>query len=385
MMRYQPGDARFAQSAWARPGSLLPIDWTHASRNTKSLIKLARQGRHGRGDGRSDRQFRHLGYRRHLPGFGQSKLATIGSTEISIEAFRQIYNDRLQQFSRQFGRPLTQEQARLFGIDRQVLQQTIAEAALDEEARRMGLGQSDAETLRVIRNDSNFKGVNGQFDPARFAAIIRQAGFTEQRYLAEQRRVSLRRQITGTVSAGIEPPKLMVDALMRFQNEQRSIDYIKLDAAQAGTIDPPSPETLAAYFEDHKAQFRAPEYRKISFAMITPEEIGKWSTVSDEEARKIYDERKDKMGTPDRREVLQIIFPNMEEATTARNRINASFSFEDLAKERGLKASDYDLGLVAKSAIIDPAIADAAFALPSGEISQPVQGRFGVALVKVGR
>ena len=37
---------------------------------------------------------------------------------------------------------LTQEQARLFGFDRQVLQQTIAEAALDEETRRMGLGQA---------------------------------------------------------------------------------------------------------------------------------------------------------------------------------------------------------------------------------------------------
>ena len=30
------------------------------------------------------------------------------------------------------GRPLTMEQARAFGLDRQVLQQTIAEAALDE-------------------------------------------------------------------------------------------------------------------------------------------------------------------------------------------------------------------------------------------------------------
>jgi peptidyl-prolyl cis-trans isomerase D len=318
-------------------------------------------------------------------GFGQSKLAKIGNTEISIEAFRQIYTERLQQLSRQFGRPLTQEQARLFGLDRQVLQQTIAEAALDEEARRMGLGQSDAETLRVIHNDPNFKGLNGQFEPARFAAVIRQAGYTEQRYIAEQRRVSLRRQITGTISAGIEPPKLMLDAIVRFQNEQRSIDYIKLGAEQAGTIDPPSPETLAAYFEDHKVQFRAPEYRKISFAMITPEEIGKWSSVSDEEARKIYDDRKDKMGTPDKRQVEQIVFPTMEEATSARNRINASFSFEDLAKERGLNPSDYDLGLIAKSAIIDPAIADAAFALPAGEISQPVQGRFGVALVKIGK
>ena len=318
-------------------------------------------------------------------GFGQSKLAKIGSTEISIEAFRQIYNDRLQQMSRQFGRPLSQEQARLFGLDRQVLQQTIAEAALDEEARRMGLGQSDAEALRVIHNDPNFKGLNGQFEAARFAAVLRQAGYTEQRYLAEQRRVSLRRQITGTISAGIEPPKPMLDAITRFQNEQRSIDYIKLDAAQAGTIDPPSPETLATYFEERKVQFRAPEYRKLALTMITPEEIGKWSAVSDEEARKIYDERKDKMGTPDKRQVEQIVFPNMEEARSARNRIDATFSFEDLAKERGLNPSDYDLGLVAKSAIIDPAIADAAFALPSGEISQPVQGRFGVALVKVGK
>src|SRR6202163_2607026 len=132
-------------------------------------------------------------------GFGQSKLATIGRTEISINEFRQLYTEKLQQIGRQFGRPLTTDQARAFGIDRQVLQQTIAEAALDEEARRLGLGQSDAETMRVIFNDPNFKGVNGNFDPQRFQAMIRQFGFTEQRYIADQRKVSLRRQIAGTI------------------------------------------------------------------------------------------------------------------------------------------------------------------------------------------
>jgi peptidyl-prolyl cis-trans isomerase D len=318
-------------------------------------------------------------------GFGQSTLVKVGRTEISTEAFRQIYTDKLQQFSRQFGRPITQEQARLFGLDRQVLQQTIAEAALDEEARRMGLAQSEAETMRMVTSDPSFRGVSGQFDPARFANIIRQLGYSEQRFLAEQRKVSLRRQIAGTISAGLEPPQAMVDVLTRFQNEQRSIDYIKLEAAQAGAIDTPSPETLAAYFEDRKAQFRAPEYRKLSFAMITPEEIGKWSTVSDEEAKKIFDERKDKMGTPEKREVSQIVFPTKEDAAAARDRIAAGGSFEDVAKDRGLNPADYDLGVIAKSAIIDPANADAAFALASGEVSQPVQGRFGVALVKVGK
>ena len=318
-------------------------------------------------------------------GFGQSSLAKVGGTEISTEQFRQIYTDKLQQLSRSFGRPLTMEQARAFGLDRQVLQQTIADAALDEEARRMGLGQSEAETMRIIYNDPNFKGLSGAFEPARFQATIRQFGYSEQRYLAEQRRVGLRRQIAGTISAGLEPPKLLVDALTRFQTEQRSIDYVKLDAAQAGQIDPPSPETLAAYFDDHKTQFRAPEYRKLSFVVINPEEIGKWSEVSDEDARKIFEQRRDKLGTPEKREVSQMAFPNTEEALAARGRITGGLSFDDLAKERNLNLSDVDLGLIAKSAIIDPAIADAAFSLPSGEVSQPVQGRFGVALVKIGK
>jgi peptidyl-prolyl cis-trans isomerase D len=318
-------------------------------------------------------------------GFGQSTLATIGHTEISINEFRQLYTEKLQQIGRQFGRPLTSEQARAFGIDRQVLQQTIAEAALDEEARRLGLGQSDAETMRMIFSDPNFRGVGGAFDPARFQATIRQYGFSEQRYVADQRRVSLRRQIAGTISAGLEPPKVMIEALSRFQNEQRSIEYVKLDAAQAGTIDQPSPETLAGYFDDHKTQFRAPEYRKISFVVITPEELGKWSEVSDEDARKRFEQLRGRLGTPEKREVSQIVFPNMEEASAARGRIASGLSFEDLAKERGLNPSDIGLGVIAKSAIIDPEIANAAFALPTGEVSQPLQGKFGTALIKIGK
>jgi peptidyl-prolyl cis-trans isomerase D len=318
-------------------------------------------------------------------GFGQSTLAKVGHTEISTEQFRQIYNDRLQQLGRQVGRPLTSEQARAFGFDRQVLQQTLAEAALDEEARRLGLAQSTDETMRLIFSDPNFRGVNGTFDPARFQALIRQLGYSEQRFLAEQRRASLRRQIAGTIAAGVETQKVLLEALARFQNEQRSIEYVKLGAAQAGTIEPPSPEALAAYFDEHKALFRAPEYRKLSFVVITPEEIGKWSEVSDEDARKAYEQRRDKLGSAERREVSQIVFPNLEEASAARSRIQSGLSFEDLAKERGLNPADVDLGLISKSAIADPAIADAAFSLQAGEVSQPAQGRFGVALVKVGK
>lgn len=318
-------------------------------------------------------------------GFGQSTLAKVGRTEISAEQFRLIYTDRLQQLGRQFRRPLSSDQARALGFDRQVLQQTIAETTLDEEARRLGLGLSNEEALKMIMDDPSFKGVNGTFDPQRFQGALRQLGYTEQRFLAEQRRIALRRQIAGSIAAGFEPPKVQLEALARFQNEQRSIEYVKLGAAQAGTIDPPSPEALASYFEERKTLFRAPEYRKISFVAITPEEIGKWENVSDDDAKKAFEQRRDKLSTPERREIQQIMFPNADEAAAARSRIASGASFEDVAKERGLGQPDIDLGLIAKSAIGDPAIADAAFSLQSGEVSQPAQGRFGVALIKVGK
>lgn len=316
-------------------------------------------------------------------GFGQSSLAKIGSTEISTEQFRNLFTDRLQQIGRRFGRPLTTEQARQFGLDRQVLQDVISDAALDETARRMGLGQSDADIVRAIQNEPTFKGLDGKFDHERFVQIIRQAGYTEQRYIAEQRKNALRRQLTGTIVAGIEPPKTQIEALVRFQNEQRSADFVRLTAAQAGTIDPPSPEALAAYFEDRKQLFRAPEYRKIAMLALTPDDIAKTITVSDEDAKKAFEQRRERFATPEKRQVFQIPFPNADEAKAARERIQAGTSFEDIAKERKLTTADIDLGTVAKSSIGDSAIADAAFALAPDTVSEPVKGTLITALLKV--
>ena len=90
-------------------------------------------------------------------------------------------------------------------------------------------------------DDPSFRGINGQFDRTRFEDLIRQIGFTEQRFLAEQRRSMLRQQLVGTVSGELAVPKTALDALNRFQNEQRTIDYVMLDRAQAGDVAEPTP------------------------------------------------------------------------------------------------------------------------------------------------
>jgi peptidyl-prolyl cis-trans isomerase D len=316
-------------------------------------------------------------------GFGLSTVAKIGKTEIGVEQFRTYYNDKLQQLSRRIGRPLTPDQARALGLDKQLMAQLIAETTLDERARDLRLNLSDAEVAQQITQDKNFAGPSGQFDRLRFEALIRNANFTEARYVTEQRRQTIRRELAETIAGGINPPAAMLAAVTRYQNEGRSIDYVLLGPAQAGDVPAPTAEELAKYFDERKVLFRAPEYRKITLVVLTPAEQAKWESVPDAEARKIYELNADKFGTPERRTLRQILFPNAEEAKAASEKIAKGTTFDSIVAERGLKESDVDLSTVAKSALIDPAVADAAFALKDGEISAPIQGRFGNVIVQV--
>jgi len=317
-------------------------------------------------------------------GFGRSTVAKIGSTEITTEQFRQIYNDRIQQLGRELGRPISPEQARLLRLDQQLAGQLVAEAALDQRARQLRLNVSDAEVAKQITNDPTFKSPTGQFDRARFEQIIRNAGYTEQRFTAEQKRLTMRREVADSVSAELSPPKTMADAQNRYDNEQRAIDYVVLDSAKAGEIPAPTPEQIAKFYDEHKSDFRAPEYRTVAILSVSPADLAKPAEVTDADAKRFYDANAARFGTPERRHIQQIAFPNAEEAQAAVARLEKSeLTFEALAKERGLSEKDIDIGLVAKSGIIDQAVADAAFALKEGGTSAPIKGMFGTMLVHV--
>src|SRR6185312_12104396 len=83
-------------------------------------------------------------------GFGRNAVAQVGGSEISIEQFRQYYNERLRQIGQQFRRPITPDQARALGLDQRILGQMIAETTLMEKARDMRLGLDDAEIASRI-------------------------------------------------------------------------------------------------------------------------------------------------------------------------------------------------------------------------------------------
>src|SRR6185312_15140413 len=183
----------------------------------------------------------------------------------------------------------------------------------------------------------------------------------------------------------LKVPTTALAFVNQYQNEKRQIEYVALDAAQAGEIPAPTPEVLNKYFDERKTLFRAPEFRKVTLLPVSSSDLAKPGAVSDADAKAYFEQHKDSYGKPEKREVRQIVFPKPEEAADARERITKGAKFDEIAKEQQLKESDTNLGMVAKSDIIDPAVADAAFSLKPGETSAPVKGRFGTVLLQIGK
>lgn len=317
-------------------------------------------------------------------GGASNRVATVGSTPITAEQVRQAYQNQLQRYQAQLKRALTPDQARMLGLDRQVMSQLITEAALDQKTHDLGLAVPDAAVIRAIHEEKSFQNAQGQFEPQLFYQTLQRAGLNEGLFVREQRSVIARLQLAEAVSSDLHVPVAMREAVHRYTTERRAAAYLMLTPSTAGQIPDPTDDELKTWYEANKSGFRAPEFRAANLLVVEPDALAKPDAISESDARAAYGLNKDRYGSPEKRTIQQIVFPDAAAAEAARKAIeDGSKTFEAIATERGTDDKDLTLGTLTKSELFDKAVADAAFALPEGGVSQPVQGRFGTVLLRV--
>jgi peptidyl-prolyl cis-trans isomerase D len=315
-------------------------------------------------------------------GASRNTVATVGKMDIDIEKVRTAYQTELQRLSRRFRQNISPEQARMFGIDQQVLSRLIMEAAMDTDAMARGLTLSNEMVAQSIVEDQNFRGSSGQFDRGLFNELLRQSGLNEAMYVREQRSAIVRNQLTESVSGLTAAPVAVQEAAHRYRNEQRVLSFFELPPAAAGEIAVPADEVLRTFYGERKAAFGAPEYRTASLLILTPQTLADPTAVTDADTAAHYERIKTRFGRPERRTIQQIVFPNKAEAAAALEKIKQGSSFEDIAKERNIADTDLSLGSFTRTEMLDQAVATVAFGLAASAVSDPVQGAFGYALVR---
>jgi len=316
-------------------------------------------------------------------GWGQGALATIGEHEIRAEDYQRAFQNEINMLSQQAGRRITSEQAHAYGLDNRVLARLIAWSAVEQHADKLGLALSDTALVDGLKNDEAFKGPDGKFNRLAFENVIERLGLSERGFLQLRRRDELREQVTSALINGVAVPPALVDLSNAWRNETRVAEHFTIDADKAVTVPEPDEAKLKAAYDANKADFMAPEFRKLALLVLSIDQIKKSIDISDADAQASYEETKDAYNIPERRRVQQITFKDKAAAEAAKKALDGGKSFGDVVKEAGAKDSDIDLGLISKSRLIDQKIADAAFALPKDKVSDPVEGRFATVLLRV--
>ena len=317
-------------------------------------------------------------------GYGRQSLIRVGDIEIHLQDYSRAEHEAMRAMSADAGRNLSKQEAMKMGLENRVLERLIGGAAVDNHAQDLGLGMSQDAVLEQIKKDPTFQDPTGNFSPLALASILQSLNMSEQGYISEQRERDLRRQLIGTVGDTAPAPQILLDALVRYNDEQRTLRYVLVPLSAAGTAKEPTEEELKAFYDNHHAKFTLPEYRKIGVMAVTPETVKDQVTITDDDLKAAFEKEKDKLGKPEKRHVQQVTFPDQAAAEAAAQRIQSGTDFAAIAKEQGLSDADFDLGTLTRNEMADATIADEAFKLDKDKVSAHVTGKLGkVVLLRV--
>lgn len=324
-----------------------------------------------------------------LGGFGVTSfggniqsIGKVGDRSIDVNTYARALKQQIDGFSAQFGQPLTLAEAQGLGIDRQVLQSVLTQAALDNEAERIGLSVGDAVVATELTAMPAFQGTTGTFDRETYRFTLQQNGLSEGEFETTMREDMSRSILQGAVVGGFAAPKPLTDTLWSYTGEQRSFTLLPLTEADLPTpLATPTDAELTAFYAANIALFTRGEAKRITYAALLPDTLAPTMPVDDTELRAAYDARISEFMIPERRLVERLVYPTAEDAAAAKTRLDAGETFEALVAERGLTLSDIDLGDVSKADL--GAAGDAVFSLAGPGVVGPFDSDLGPALFRM--
>lgn len=314
-------------------------------------------------------------------GRGANVAAEVGDREISITELDRRYRSFLQQ---QNLTGVDEDTARQLNLVETVLQRMIGQALFDAEAKELGLSASDRSVRESIQSRPEFTNAIGDFDRQRLQQILSFQGMSEREYFESVRSDQARQQLIAAIVGGTAAPPHLLDALHAYQGERRSAAYLRLPVDEAADVGTPTENELTTYYEENKDSFRQPQLREITYVMISPDAVAKDIPVQESEIREAYEARQDEFTSPERRTLSQMLFQDQAQAEKAWQKLQDGVNFKAVAEEYSSSDADtVELGTFRRSEIPDPAMAETAFSLAPGSVSEPFEGAFGWSIVKV--
>ena len=311
-------------------------------------------------------------------------LARIGDREVDSQEFLFRYNREINRISNELERFVSNEEARDSGIDIQILTNLLVEKTLNSSADKMKLRPSDNSLTERLKNTNSFRNAFNQFDKNVFNQVLRQNGITEDLFFSMERDSIAQAQIYRALFENLNISKEFSNLIHRFQNEDRSVDYLVLNT-NTENVDPYeiNNQELLNYYNNNKDNYKSESKRDFTLLTLLKSEISSLIEVEEEIIKEIYENNLSDYETPEKRTYYVIPFNSSEEVNSALNNFKENTDINNIIVSRGLSVEDVLQSSISLEEGLNEAISNKAFEVDKNILAGPVQGPFGPTLIYV--
>jgi peptidyl-prolyl cis-trans isomerase D len=328
-----------------------------------------------------------------LPG---EVIAEVEGKNVTAGQFLQRYNSQIQAYRTAYGSQMNDQLLRQLGIDQQILQQMIDEQAALAEAERLGLNVSDEELAQTIFSIPGLQ-ENGRFiGEQRYELLLRSQLPPQTKSMFEEnlRRSLMIDKLRAALTGWMSLADTEVDKEFTERNQKVKLQVVALGADRFRDQVSVTDADVAAYYEMHKADYRAGEQRKVKMLVLDREQAQAKTIVPAADVQRSYNDNIAQYQTPEQIRASHILLntAGKDEATIRKQaedllkQARAGADFAQLAtkfsEDEGSKVNGGDLDYFSRGRMV-PEFEMAAFALEPGQISDIVKTQYGFHIIKV--
>lgn len=303
-----------------------------------------------------------------VTGRGQNtnpnEIGRVNGDPVQYQRFQTTYQELVQQVQ-QGGTQLTAEQRRELEeaawqrvVDEMLIAQAVREHGIrvsDEEVRQAALWNPHPELMR-----NELFQTDGQFDMAKYQKFLTGPSAPQDLLLQLEdyfRSVIPQQKLFSRVTSGAYVSDAELWRAWQDRNETATVEYVALDVSRLvpGEVQVSDAE-VRKYYDENRDEFRRDAAARLTLAVLP-----KAATAADTAA-------------------------SLERAERVRAEIAGGADFAEVARREsadpGSREQGGDLGTFARGQMV-PAFEEAAFSLPVGEVSEPVETPFGYHVIQV--
>lgn len=319
---------------------------------------------------------------------------TVGDHGISWQDFRREYQALEARYRDQLGENFDRE-ALGARLPQQAIERLITQRILVDEAERLGLRVTDRELREAVLDIPGMRDENGRFiGKEAYGRFLRSIDYTPEAFERAMRNDLLVQRFNQALQESVYVSASAVERSDRERSERVSLRFVELPWTEADPVEV-SDAALAAYFEEHREEYRLPERRVVDALIVERAKLVDAISPSDAKLQAFYEAHREDFTQQEQVSARHILINTSSGrdasqaealANELRARIEAGEDFAVLAAQHSDDVSNRerggDLGSFGRGRMV-PAFEEAVFAAQPGQLVGPVRTQFGYHLIEV--